>query len=821
MAAGIRFKKIDLMQVHSYRKGATARTKVWVWLLLLPFFLNHCRSGESPHNTSAKADWKKLGPGGGGATFIPTFSYQTPDKFIVRCDMTGSYVTSDGGDSYQQSNFPNGANSYAYDPKDADVIYLGSSALHRSTDGGITWERIFPKQEEIDTTIYKGDHASYSIETVPGSLYNKEAGDVSNIRVDPVNSASLYFSMANSFFYSNDIGKSWHRKDIDSQIRSIYTNESSMKGRVLIFTPEKVFTFDKSSGTVEEKPLPKAMSPASSFTCGTSDGKTICYAIHDLEEKDAAVEFRESEVWISEDGTDTWHKSIDKVLNNEQAGLKPSYSMLRAAERDGEQAYIVADRYVEKSGDQQRHWYGALKTDDAGKTWRWVWKGGGGSGQYGVKDGVGVSNLQDAWVEKAFGAEYIRLMDVGVYPQDGNVAVVTDWYRTMKTVDGGKTWREIYSRPQPDSTFVSRGLDVTTAYGVHFDPFDSSHIAISYTDIGYHHSLNAGKSWIRSMEGVPAEWQNTCYWMVFDPDVKDKIWSVWSNLHDFPRGKMTRDPRWRQRARGGVCLSLDGGKTWATAVTGMGENSAATSIVLDPNSKPGARTLYAAVYNKGVYKSADDGKTWTLKNNGISENTCAFELTIQPDGTLFLIVSPTPKHEGGERGRGFHSGAVYRSTDGAETWTPLHISDRPVIFPNGIAFDPKNPKRIYLGCWSDISLSDLVGGKVARETGGDSTITTQGGIFMSEDGGNSWASVFDRNQYVYDVSVDPYHDGRLYCNTFNGAAYRSDDYGKTWKKLSGYSFHWGQRAIIDPWNPDQIYLTTFGSSVLHGTPVVE
>ena len=143
------------------------------------------------------------------------------------------------------------------------------------------------------------------------------------------------------------------------------------------------------------------------------------------------------------------------------------------------------------------HWYGALKTSDSGNSWDWVWKGGGGSGQYGVKDGIGVSNLTDAWSEKAFGGEYIRLMDVGVSPDNGSVAIVTDWYRTMKTIDGGATWREIYSESQADGSFISRGMDVTTAYGVHFDPFDSNHLAISYTDIGYHDSFNQGKSWTR------------------------------------------------------------------------------------------------------------------------------------------------------------------------------------------------------------------------------------------------------------------------------------------------------------------------------------
>ena len=126
---------------------------------------------------------------------------------------------------------------------------------------------------------------------------------------------------------------------------------------------------------------------------------------------------------------------------------------------------------------------------------------------------------------------------------------------------------------------ASNGLDVTTVYGVHFDPFDKDHIAISYTDIGYHHSYNGGKSWIRSTTGIPAVWHNTCYWMVFDPEIKDKIWSVWSGLHDFPRGKMTRNPAWTEYGRGGVAVSTDGGRSWTPLTDGIGFDSPSTSIV--------------------------------------------------------------------------------------------------------------------------------------------------------------------------------------------------------------------------------------------------
>jgi len=306
--------------------------------------------------------------------------------------------------------------------------------------------------------------------------------------------------------------------------------------------------------------------------------------------------------------------------------------------------------------------------------------------------------------------------------------------------------------------------------------------------------------------------------MVFDPEVKDKMWSAWSNLHDFPRGKMTRNPRWKSRARGGVCVSTDGGRTWRPTISGMGSDSPTTSLVMDPNSKPGNRILYAAVYNKGIFKSTDDGNTWTLKNNGIGDNTAAFELTILDNGHLYLTVVPIPVHDANQPGTAIHSGAVYKSEDGAETWKKLNIADG-LLFPNGIVVDPQDQHRVYLACWADITLSDLVGGATVRANGEENrSLDMPGGIFVSEDGGQTWAPTFDQDQYVYDVTLDPHYPGRLYCNTFNQSAWRSDDYGKTWRKLPGYDFHWGHRVIPDPHQKDYLYITTYGSSVWHGNP---
>ncbi|HZB13940.1 MAG TPA: hypothetical protein VE467_12970, partial [Chryseolinea sp.] len=444
----------------------------WVGGILLPIiFFFSCRSEEAKPETGNGSDWSKLGPGGGGATFFPTFSYHTEKEFLVLCDMTGSYLTKDGGESYHQINFPNGANSFAFDPHDNTTIYIGSSSLNRSTDGGKTWEQIFPVKEEIVSEKYEGDHANYSFKTVSTSLYNSESGDINRIKVDPVKEDMLYFSMEKAFYYSNDRGKNFNRKDLQQAVDFIYTNPGSLKDHVLLFTANSIYTFNKRSNAVIEKALPPAMVPAFSFSGGTvkDSEQVILYALHHDQSKAIEEEFGYTTLWTSLDNGATWKKIDDKTINNDRYKITPSYSMVSCPEFDAQHAYVVCNRYEEKTGNKSIHWYGALKTDDSGN-WNWVWKGGGGSGQYGVKDGIGVSNLEDAWSEEAFGGEYIRLMDVGVSPFNGNVAIVTDWYRTMKTTDGGKTWREVYSERQADGSFISRGMDVTTAYGVHFDP---------------------------------------------------------------------------------------------------------------------------------------------------------------------------------------------------------------------------------------------------------------------------------------------------------------------------------------------------------------
>ena len=120
----------------------------------------------------------------------------------------------------------------------------------------------------------------------------------------------------------------------------------------------------------------------------------------------------------------------------------------------------------------------------------------------------------------------------------------------------------------------------------------------------------------------------------------------------------------------------------------------------------------------------------------------------------------------------------------------------PMIF----LIDPENTGRMYVSCWpSEASGSDKYGG-----------------VLKTEDGGKSWKQVFDDRYRVNSAGLDPAHPEAIYINTFQNAAFRSDNYGEDWSRIEGYRFKWGQRAIPDIHHPGMLYLSTYGGSVFYG-----
>src|SRR5438270_9969070 len=108
-------------------------------------------------------DFKVLGPGGGGAMFNPTISPHDPNTVLISCDMTGAYITRDGGKSWRMFNLRGVVRFFVFDPVDPKVMYAQATGLWRSTDAGETWKLVYPNPKKIKTIVMKADHADENL----------------------------------------------------------------------------------------------------------------------------------------------------------------------------------------------------------------------------------------------------------------------------------------------------------------------------------------------------------------------------------------------------------------------------------------------------------------------------------------------------------------------------------------------------------------------------------------------------------------------------------------------------------------------------------
>jgi photosystem II stability/assembly factor-like uncharacterized protein len=695
--------------------------------------------------------------------FNPTISPHDTNTVLISCDMTGAYITHDGGQSWRMFNLRGVVRFFAFDPLDPKVIYAQATGLWRSTDAGENWQLVYPKPARIRSIVMRSDHSDETLVADPDPL-----GVITALAIDPTNPKILYAAGDKNhlaLFVSRDGGETWSRQDSLPEIpRRIWVDPKSPKDSRKLFIAGQHFVSVKTGTGLRNFSAPDSVT-FKDVSAGFGSGlQPIVYGVS------------EKGIFVSKDGAETWN----------QSSLPGSGAKVRAIATSRQNGNIAYVSYGELLLDGKK-WLGVAKTENHGDSWQLVWK----------EADVAAPNVRDAWITPRFGIVWgENPLELGVADQDANIAYGTDLGRTMKTSDGGATWWAQYSRKVASGEWVSTGLDVTNAYGIHFDPFDADRQFITYTDIGLFRSEDGGATWQSSTTGVPEDWVNTTYWLAFDPKVRGRMWSVNSYTHDLPRPKMWRhqDPA---NYKGGVCVSEDGGKTWTKSNTGMDE-TAATHILLDPSSPPDARILYVAGFGRGVYKSTDGGKSWALKNQGITQKQpFAWRLSLAPDGTLYVVIAR--RSEDGSIGNA-NDGALYRSKDGAEHWEPVTLP-KDVNGPNALTVDPGSAQRLYLSAWAR-----------AAGTHGDG-----GGIYLSEDGGRNWRQIFDRDRHVYDVTVDPNDANVLYASGFESSAWRSNDRGGHWSRIPGFNFKWSYRVIPDPSDRNKIYVSTFGGSVWHGS----
>src|ERR1700757_5031803 len=208
-------------------------------------------------------DFKVTGPGGGGAMFNPTISPHDPNTVLVSCDMTGSYITHDGGRSLRMFNLRGVVNFFVHDPLDPKTIYAHATGLWRSTDGGESWNLVYPVPSDVKGVKMNSDHSDERILADPDPL-----SEIAALAVDPSNSKILYAAAGTkespALFISSDYGKTWQKKvGLPDVPRRLWVDPNSATDRRTVFVASQHTIAVVGPGGVRSLPLPPAVSDIS------------------------------------------------------------------------------------------------------------------------------------------------------------------------------------------------------------------------------------------------------------------------------------------------------------------------------------------------------------------------------------------------------------------------------------------------------------------------------------------------------------------------------------------------------------------------------
>jgi len=255
------------------------------------------------------------------------------------------------------------------------------------------------------------------------------------------------------------------------------------------------------------------------------------------------------------------------------------------------------------------------------------------------------------------------------------------------------------------------------------------------------------------------------------------------------------NPRNSASVGDGVYKSLDAGRTWKKI--GLENVEKVPRMRVDPRNPDvvylcALGRTWGPNEDRGLYKTTDGGKTWRkiLYRNTL---TGCSDVDIDPNNAN-IVYAGMYTHQrwpwyftsgGGET-------ALYKSSDGGESWTKLSGPGNTRGLPRtpmdriGVSVHRANPDVVYM-------ITETV---------------DEGELWRTEDAGATWQMVSrDRNInfrpfYYADLRADPRNPNVVY--TLSGGLGKSEDGGRTFRTI-GQGVHGDHQAMwIDPTDPDYI-----------------
>jgi photosystem II stability/assembly factor-like uncharacterized protein len=214
-----------------------------------------------------------------------------------------------------------------------------------------------------------------------------------------------------------------------------------------------------------------------------------------------------------------------------------------------------------------------------------------------------------------------------------------------------------------------------------------------------------------------------------------------------------------------------------------GRSLTAAGIPGDPT------TYYFGATGGGVWKSTDGAVTWSPVFDKEGSGSIGSLAVANSDHNVIYVGTG----EACIRGNISHGDGVYKSYDGGKVWKNVGLRDSRAI--GKVIVNPNNPDIVFVA-----ALGHPYGPNTER------------GIFRTTDGGKTWEKVLykDENTGGIDVAFDPHNPNLLFAALWQArrtswsmtsggpgsGLYRSNDGGTTWKRLEEHGLPKGPYGRI-------------------------
>jgi photosystem II stability/assembly factor-like uncharacterized protein len=265
---------------------------------------------------------------------------------------------------------------------------------------------------------------------------------------------------------------------------------------------------------------------------------------------------------------------------------------------------------------------------------------------------------------------------------------------------------------------------------------------------------------------------------------------------------------------GGVWKTDDAGITWAPVSDGQITTTGSIGSIDVAPSNPnhvwvgtGSAAIRSnVIIGRGVYKSTDAGGTWQFM--GLKDSGQIGGIKVHPfnTNTVWLAALGSPFGPNDERG-------IFKTTDGGKTWkNTLFVNNE--TGGRDIEVDHQNPDILYAAMYRGFRKGwDIISGGPA----------TEGGIYKSIDGGETWkkisAGLPSKLIGKIDIDIARSNPKVLYAMVEapgnEGGLFRSNDAGESWTLVNSqqrlrarpFYFHY---VTVNPLNENEVWVNELG-----------